>query len=52
MPRLSESDQHRICSPTLLALWLAARSLEIKQGSKESPKFEEIAEEKPEGVGN
>ena len=40
-PRLTSTDQHIQRTPLVLALWLAARELEIKQGTTESQKFEE-----------
>ena len=47
-PRLSPAEQHRICLPSVLVLYLAARALGIKQGRVESGKFEEL-EEEPQG---
>lgn len=45
MSRLTETEQHKMCQPQVLALWLAAKELGIKQGSIESMEFEEMKEE-------
>jgi hypothetical protein len=39
-PRLTPAEQHRICQPSVLALYLAARVLGIRQGRVESERLE------------
>lgn len=50
MERLTPTDRGLQRNPSLLALWLAARSLGFKQGSLESGQFEEM-EDKEDGHG-
>ena len=50
MPRLSQSDQHRLWAPTLLALWLAARALGLSQ-DREQFKLEPVVEKEAEFYG-